>query len=172
MIHKAGTSHIGSNFSVIDIAAVLYTLADFSDWGKRDRIIWSKGWAAATAYYFLAHRDIIPRADLDTYCMPGSEYIRLAEPTVKGIEAAGGAMGHGLPMGLGMALGAKLKSEDWKTYVIMSDGEMDCGTTWESALMAAHHNLDNLVVIVDCNGFQAMGTKKEVLNVEPLAEKF
>ncbi|MCH8986609.1 transketolase, partial [Patescibacteria group bacterium] len=87
-------------------------------------------------------------------------------------EAAGGAMGHGLPMGLGMALGAKRAQENWKTYVLMSDGEMDSGTTWESALLAAHHELDNLTVIVDYNKWQALGRTNEVLNIEPLGDKW
>lgn len=174
MIHKAGTSHIGSNFSCIDIAAVLFSRANIDGDLKpdRDRVIFSKGWAAATNYYFLAEKGVIPKADLDTYCMPGSKYLGLVEPGIRGIEVATGSMGHGLPVGVGMALAAKRSGENYKVYVLMSDGEMNCGTTWESALLAAHHNLDNLIVVVDCNGFQAMGTTREVLNTEPLAQKW
>ena len=96
----------------------------------------------------------------------------LSEPEVRGVEVAGGAMGHGAPIALGMALAAKRSKESWKTFVLMSDGELDCGTTWECALLAAQQKLDNLAVIVDYNGFQAMGTKKEVLDMEPLADKW
>ena len=160
MIHKAGTSHIGSNFSIIDVATVLYDKADLT----KDRIIWSKGWAAATAYYFLAKKGVIPEDDLDTFCQPGSNYIGLAEPTVKGIDFAGGSMGMGLPAGVGYALSKKMKGEDGTVYVIMSDGELAIGTTWESALIAGHHHLDNLVVIIDSNGFQAMGRTEDVLS--------
>ena len=166
MIYKAQTSHIGSNLSVIDIATVLYEKADL----KKDKIIWSAGWKAATAYYFLARKGIIPTQDLDTYCQDGSRYIGLLEPTVKGVDCAGGSMGYGLPFGVGFALAKKFKQEEGKVYVIMSDGEMAIGTTWESALIAAHHNLDNLVVILDNNGFQAMGKTEDILYVPPYFE--
>jgi transketolase len=176
MIFKAQTSHIGSNFSSIDILAVLYMGVvknlDASFRHERDRVIASKGWIAAAMYYFLSEKGLVPKEDLDTYCVPGSPYIGLAEPTVKGIEAAGGAMGHGLPMGTGMALGAKRAKESWHTYVLMSDGEMDCGTTWESAMIASHHKLDNLVVIVDYNKWQALGRTNDVLRIEPLKDKW
>ena len=167
MIHSAGTSHIGSNFSVIDIATVLYEKAK-----PEDKILWSKGWAAATAYYFLSRKGIIPERDLDTYCQPKSPYIGLVEPTIPGIECAGGSMGYGLPFGVGFALAKKLKKEEGKVYVIMSDGEQAIGTTWESALIAAQYKLDNLTVIVDYNGFQAMGKTNEILNIEPLIDKW
>lgn len=168
MIYEAQTSHIGSNFSVIDILAVLYKNAKISpeDWENRDRIILSKGWAAASLYYFLAHKGIIPREDLATYCKGDSKYIGLAEPTVKGVEAAGGAMGHGLPMGVGMALAAKRAGWPWKVYVVMSDGEMNCGTSWESSRIALQHNLDNLTVIVDMNKWQALGRTKDILDCD------
>lgn len=176
MIHNAQTSHIGSNLSCIDILTVLYLGVvknlDKSLKEDRDRVVISKGWAAASAYYFLAEKGVIPKEELDTYCKPGSKYIGLAEPYVKGIEAAGGAMGHGLPMAVGMALAAKRSGKKWHTYVLMSDGEMDCGTTWESALIAAHHKLDNLTVIVDYNKWQAIGRTNEVLNLEPLIDKW
>ncbi|HEX9722234.1 MAG TPA: transketolase [Candidatus Paceibacterota bacterium] len=176
MIYKAQTSHVGSNLSCIDILSVLYMgVAQHLDSElrqERDRVIASKGWVAASVYYFLAEKGIIPKEDLETYCMPGSKYIGLAEPYVRGIEAAGGAMGHGLPMGCGMAFGARRAGEPWHTYVLMSDGEMDSGTTWESALLAAHHKLDNLTVIIDYNKWQAIGRTNEVLNLEPLKDKW
>lgn len=175
MIHAAKASHIGSCLSCIDLLTVLYTkVANLDKELKedRDRIIFSKGWAAAAAYVFLAEKGIIPKEDLKTYCQPGSPYIGLVERSVRGIEASTGSMGHGLPIGLGMALGAKRSDQKWKTFVLMSDGEMDCGTTWESALIASHHKLDNLIVIVDCNRWQAIGRINEVLNLEPLASKW
>ncbi len=174
MVHLAGTSHIGSNFSCMDVLAVLFSKLNLDKDLKddRDRFILSKGWAAAALYYFLSEKGVIPKDDLKTYCQPGSKYIGLAEPDVRGVEVAGGAMGHGLPMAVGMALGAKLSGEKWKTFVLMSDGELDCGTTWECAALAPQHKLNNLTVIVDCNDFQAMGTTKEVLSMEPLADKW
>ena len=176
MIYAAQTSHVGSCLSAIDILTVLYMGVvrnlDKNLKEDRDRVIASKGWAAASMYYFLAEKGVIPKEDLETYCKPGSKYIGLAEPYVRGIEAAGGAMGHGLPMGTGMAFGAKRAGEAWKTYVVMSDGEMDCGTTWECALIAAHHKLDNLTVIIDYNKWQAIGRTNEILNLEPLKDKW
>lgn len=174
LIYRAGTSHVASNFSVIDILTVLYEKANIKkeDWENRDRIILSKGWAAASLYYFLFKRGLISQGDLDSYCQPGSKYIGLAEPVVPGIEFAGGSMGHGLSAGVGMALAAKKLKKDYKVYVVMSDGEMNCGTTWESALIAAHHKLDNLVVIVDVNGWQAMGRTNEILDLNKLEDKW
>jgi transketolase len=174
LIYEAQTSHIGSNFSAIDILAVLYNIANIDKDLKedRDRIVISKGWIAASVYYFLAQKGIIPKEDLETYCREGSKYIGLVEPYVRGIEAAGGSMGFGLPFGVGFALAKKIKKEKGKVFVLMSDGEMQTGTTWESALISAHHKLDNLFVIVDFNELQAMGRVKEILNIEPLKDKW
>ena len=174
MVHRASTSHIGSNFSAIDLMAVLFSNIKLDKNLKtdRDRFVLSKGWVAASLYYFLAQKGIIPKKDLNEFGIGDTKYIGLAEPTVRGVEMAGGAMGHGLPIALGMALGAKFKKKNYRVYVLMSDGELDCGTTWECAALAAHHKLDNLTVIIDCNGFQAMGKKREVLNMEPLADKW
>lgn len=174
LIYQAQTSHIGSNFSCIDILTVLYNIANVDKDLKedRDRIVISKGWVAAAIYALLAEKGIIPKEDLETYCKEGSKYIGLVEPYVRGIEAAGGSMGFGLPFGVGFALAKKIKKEKGRVFVLMGDGEMDIGTTWESALIAAHHDLDNLVVVVDFNGLQAMGKVKEILNIEPLKNKW
>ena len=174
MVHGAQTSHIGSNFSVVDIATVLYDTMKIDKDLKpdRDRLIWSKGWAAATAYYFLAKYGILEWDKLANFGHDNSGLLGLVERGTKGIEASTGSMGHGLPIGVGMALGAKRVNSPSRVFVVMSDGEMDCGTTWESALLAAHHKLDNLVVIVDCNRWQATGRTNDVLKTEPLDAKF
>lgn len=174
LIYKAQSSHIGSNFSCIDLLTVIYEIANIDKDLKenRDRVVVSKGWVAAAMYVFLARKGIIPEQDLKTYCQEGSRYIGLAEPKVRGVEAAGGSMGFGLPFGVGFALAKKVKKEAGRVFVVMSDGEMDCGTTWESALIAAHNKLDNLLVVIDANGLQAMGRTEEVLNTEPLKEKW
>ncbi len=174
MIHLGGTSHIGSNFSAIDVMTVLFSKLNIDKDLKadRDRFVLSKGWVASALYYFLSEKGIIPKEDLEKFGKEGSKYIGLSEPEVRGVEVAGGAMGHGLPIAVGMAIAAQRGGEKWHTYVLMSDGELDCGTTWESALLAAQQRLNNLTVIVDYNGFQAMGTKKEVLDMEPLADKW
>jgi len=174
MIYKAQSSHIGSNFSAIDILTVIYSIADIDKDLKedRDRIIVSKGWIAASVYYFLAEKGIIPKEDLEDFCKDDSKYIGLIEPTVRGIESAGGSMGFGLPFGVGFALAKKLKPENGRTFVLLGDGEVGSGTTWESALIAAHNKLDNLVVVIDCNGLQAMGKVEDILGIEPLKDKW
>lgn len=160
MVHNAGTSHIASNFSVIDIVTVLYENLE-----EDDRVVWSKGWAAASIYYFLAKQGKIPEEDLDKF---GKEidgkipYLGLAETNIPGVEVNGGAVGHGLPVAVGMALGKKRAGEKGIVYCIMSDGELNEGTTWEGALIAAQYQLDNLVVIIDANGWQAMGRTQDI----------
>lgn len=168
MIYRAQSSHIASNFSCIDFLTVLYDKVDLS----KDEVIISKGWIAASVYYFLSEKGIVPKEALETYCAEGSPYIGLVEPTVPGVKCAGGSMGYGLPFGVGFALAKKIKKEPGMVYVVMSDGEQAIGTTWEAAAFAAHHELNNLVVIVDKNEFQAMGRTKDVLNMEPLTEKW
>lgn len=166
MIYKAQSSHIGSNFSVIDILAVLFDKVDLN----KDKVILSCGWKAAAFYYFLAEKGLIPKEDLDTYCQPGSKYIGLTEPGIPGIHFAGGSMGMGLPAAVGFALSKKMKGEDGTVYCVMSDGELQCGTTWESMLIARQHKLGNLVVLVDHNGLQAMGLISEILHFGKIGE--
>ena len=149
LIYKAQSSHIGSNFSCIDLLTVIFENANLDKDLKedRDRIVVSKGWVAAAMYVFLSRKGIIPEEDLESFCKDGSKYIGLAEPNIRGVEAAGGSMGFGLPFGIGFALAKKIKKEKGKTFVLMSDGEMDCGTTWESALIATHNKLDNYLLL-------------------------
>ncbi len=168
LIYRAQTSHVGSNFSCIDLLTVIFEKADLD----KDKIILSKGWAAASLYYFLWRKGRITKEELDSYCCSGSKFIGLAEPIISEIPAAGGSMGFGLPFGVGFALAKKLKKEKGNIFVLMSDGEMQCGTTWESALIGAQHKLDNLFVIVDANELQAMGKVKDILNIEPLKDKW
>ena len=164
MIYKAQTSHIGSNFSCIDLLTVLFEKADLD----RDKIILSKGWAAASLYYFLWRKGRITEKELNSYCRLGSKFIGLAEPVIPEIPFAGGSMGYGLPAGVGFTLAKKLNNEEGKIHVLMSDGEMQIGTTWEVILIAQQHNLSNLIVWIDNNQLQAMGPTKEILDIEPL----
>ena len=144
MVHKAQTSHIASNFSCIDIATVLY-----ANLKKEDRVVWSKGWAAASIYWFNAKYKRGPQEAVEKF--PQEPYYGLAETTVPGVLVNGGSVGHGLSIAVGIALAKKRAGEKGTVYCIMSDGEMNEGTTWESAMFAVHHKLDNLVVIVDKN---------------------
>lgn len=165
MVYKAQTSHIASNFSCIDIATVLY-----ENLKEGDEVVWSKGWVAATIYYFLAKQGKIPVRDLDKF--PKVPYLGLAETSVKGVHVSGGSMGHGLPIAVGMALGKKMKGEKGMIYCIMSDGELNEGTTWESVSLAGHHKLNNLTLIIDANGWQAMGRTKDIINYSSLEQVF
>lgn len=169
MIYKAGTSHIGSNFSSIDILAVLFEKMRIGE----DKFIASKGWIAASVYYFLAEKGVIPKKDLERFCMPGEkDYIGLIEPQGKfGLEFAGGSMCLGLAAGVGFALAKKLKGEPGRVYVLESDGGMNGGPTWEAMAIAAHQKLDNIVLIIDSNKFQAMGRTEDVLDMEPMGKK-
>ena len=166
MIHKAQTSHIGSNLSVIDIATVLY-----ENLKEGDEVVWSPSWKAATIYYFLAKTGKIPESDLDLFYkeIDGKiPYLGLAETNVPGVWVNGGSVGHGLPVAVGMALAKERAGEEGTIYCILSDGELNEGSVWEAAMLAAHHKLDNLVAIVDANGWQAMGRTEDVIDINPM----
>jgi transketolase len=171
-------SHIGSALSCVDILAVLYFKIINIDPKKpnnknRDRFIMSKSHAVSALYAVLAEKGFFPKNLLETYCQNKSRLPGHAtRGTVPGIEASTGALGHGLPIAIGMALAAKKNNDKHRVFVLISDGECDEGTTWESALFASHHKLDNLIVIVDYNKLQALGKTNDVLNLEPLKEKW
>lgn len=168
MIYKAQTSHIGSNLSCADIMAVLFEKINLD----KDKFVLSAGWKAAMLYYHLWRKGRITKKELNSYCKKGSKWIGLAEPVCKDIIIAGGSMQMGLPGAVGLALAKKLKKEDGNIYVLMSDGEIAGGMTWESLLIANQNKLNNLIIFIDYNGLQAMGDVKKVLNIEPILDKF
>ena len=178
MISQARTSHIGSCLSVADILAVLYgAVLDVDpkrpDWPDRDRLIMSKGHAAAITYAVVAEAGFIPAKRLDEYASNGGQlYGHVTHVGVPGIEFASGSLGHGLPVGTGMALSGRRDGKSWRTFVVMSDGEMDEGSNWEAILFAGHHGLDNLVAVVDYNKIQSLDFVDKTLRLEPLADKF
>lgn len=161
LIHRAQTSHIASNFSCIDIATVLY-----ENFKEEDRVVWSKGWAAASIYYFNAKYNRGPQEALLEF--PNYPYLGLAETTVPGVLCNGGSVGHGLGIAVGIALAKKRSGEKGTVYCIMSDGELNEGSVWEAVMLASHHKLDNLVAIIDKNGWQAMGKIEDVMNINPI----
>jgi transketolase len=143
------------------------------DWAERDRFVLSKGHACAAFYAVLAARGFFPLDWLDTFYLNGSRLAGHATHThIPGIEVSTGSLGHGLSIATGMALMAKRDAREYRVFALLSDGECDEGSTWEAALFASHHGLDNLTVIVDYNKIQAMGPVKEVLDLEPLAAKW
>jgi transketolase len=178
MINNARSSHLGSGFSMADLLAVLYTgilRVDPSrpDWPERDRFILSKGHACAPLYAVLAERGFFPKSWLDDFYQNGARLAGHATHVgVPGVEVSTGSLGHGLPIACGMALAGKRDEKSFRVFVLLSDGECDEGTIWEAALFAGHHRLDNLIVIVDYNKIQSLGTVAEVLDLEPFAAKW
>lgn len=178
MIHNGRASHVGSSLSIADLLAVLYggvlnVEASRPDWSDRDRFILSKGHGCAAVYATLAERGFFPKDWLDSYCQNGAHLFgHITSGSIPGVEASTGSLGHGLPIGCGMALAGKRQNRHYRVFAILGDGECDEGSTWEAALFAPHHHLDNLVAIVDYNKIQCIGRVEEVLNLDPLCEKW
>lgn len=176
MVHRAKASHIASALSITDILAVLYgQVMRFEpsnpNYGFRDRFILSKGHACVAVYSTLAEVGVIPKEQLETYGDDFSWLMNHISHKVAGVEFSTGSLGHGLPFGVGKALAAKSKAESWRTFVLLSDGEMDEGSNWEALMFAAHHQLSNLVAIIDYNKLQSLDTVANTLGLEPLIDK-
>jgi transketolase len=178
MCHAASSAHLGSCLSCCDILTAAYWSVLNIDPARpadplRDRFILSKGHAAMAIYATLAMRGFFPEAELETYNTDGG---RLAEhpPALQlpGIEAATGSLGHGLPLGCGMALAGRIRGEAYRVYALLSDGENNEGSVWEAAMFAAGQKLDNVCVIVDYNKWQATARSNETLALAPLADKW
>jgi transketolase len=178
MTSRANSSHIGSSFSMSELLAVLYGGGVLRvdparpAWPERDRFILSKGHGCAGLYAALSEAGFFPLEELDTFYLNGTRLAGHATTTVPGVELSTGSLGHGLPVGTGMALAAKRAGESHRVFVLLSDGECDEGSVWEAALFAPQHELDNLVVIVDYNKIQSLGTVKEVMDLDPFADKW
>jgi transketolase len=178
MSHAAQAAHLASALSCCDILAAAYWHALRIDPKKpddplRDRFILSKGHAAAALYAALAFRGFYEEAVLDTYCQDGG---KLAEHPpahgLPGVEAATGSLGHGLSIGAGMALAARINGQRYRVFVVLSDGENNEGSVWEAAMFAAGQKLANLCVVVDYNKWQATARSNETLALAPLREKW
>ena len=170
--------HIGSSMSLIEIMRVLYDdilryRADEPDWEGRDRCILSKGHGCIAQYVMLADKGFIPFETLDTFCRRDS--ILGGHPEagkIPGVEASTGALGHGLPIAVGRAMGLRIKKSGARVFVITGDGEINEGSVWEAALSAAKHRLASLTLMIDYNKVQSAGPTAEILPLEPLADKF
>jgi len=177
MAYAGSTVHIGCAFSIIEILATLYrNHLRFPD-GKmlapnRDYLVLSKGHGVMAQYACMRELGWLSEQAFTQYFSDGSDLKGLSDSRVPGLEVTSGSLGHGFSVGVGMAMGAKLSKTDQKTYVIVGDGEINEGPIWEGALFAAHHQLQNFMVIVDENGFQAMGTTEEVLGLGSIQSKF
>lgn len=177
IIKHAGAGHTGGSLSCVDILNVLYNRVlrvDPADprHSGRDRYIQSKGHSVEALYVVLADRGFFPDAELATLCQAGSHFVGHPTRKVQGVEFNTGALGHGLAIGVGCALAAKLDSADFRTFVLLGDGELAEGSNWEAAMAAAHHRLGSLTAIVDHNRLQITGRTRDVCCNEPLDEKF
>lgn len=177
-LEGGGRGHVGSSMSLIEIVRVLYDdVLRFRSvepaWAERDRFILSKGHGCLALYAILADKGFLPVETLETFCRHDS--ILGGHPEVgkiPGVEASTGALGHGLSIGVGMALAARLKGRDTRVFVAMGDGEINEGSVWEAAMSASKHRLSRLAAIVDYNKIQSYGFTAEVQPLEPLADKW
>lgn len=178
MVHRARASHIGGCLSAADLLAHLYggflrVDPERPEWPERDLFLLSKGHAAAVLYATLALTGFFPEDWLDSYCQNGSHLAgHVSHEGVPGVEVSTGSLGHGLPLGLGMALARQRSQHPGRVVVLLSDGECDEGSTWEAALLAPQLGLENLLAIVDFNKIQALGHTAQVADLEPLDEKW
>lgn len=176
-IENGGRGHVGPSLSLVEIIRVLYD--DFlrhdpaePRWRDRDRFILSKGHGCLALYAVLADRGFFPVEELDRFCRFDSFLGGHPETVVPGVEACTGSLGHGLSIGIGMALAARMSRRDSKVYVLMGDGEINEGSVWEAAACADKHRLSNLTAIIDYNKLQSAGSVFDIQNMEPLADKW
>jgi len=167
LTYKAKSSHIGSCLSIVEILAVLYNKI----LKKSDRFILSKGHAALALYCTLFENKLISLKTLKSFGKNKTLLMNHVSHKVSGVEFSTGSLGHGLPVAVGKALKFKINKQNNRVFALLSDGEMNEGTTWEGLLFASHHNLDNLNIIIDYNKIQSMDFVKKVINIEPLKKK-
>ena len=178
MVEADSRGHIGPALSLVEILRVLYDSflkVDPMDSNSidRDRFILSKGHGCLALYSILADKGFFPKKELDNFCKPTSLLGGHPERNkVAGVEASTGALGHGMPMGVGMALAARIRKKDYRVVVVMGDGEINEGSVWEAAMSASKHNLSNLTIFIDHNKLQSYGPTSEVLDMSPLTDKW
>lgn len=170
-------AHIGGSLSCTDVLVHLYTNVlrlrpEEPDWPGRDRFVLSKGHAAPALYAVLAEIGVIEPAELETYTRHGSRLAGHPLGRLPGVEFPTGSLGHGLSLGAGVALAMRRLGRDSRAFVLLGDGELQEGSVWEAAMMAAQYRLDNLVAVVDRNGLQITGDTEDCLALEPLAERW
>ena len=177
MAHAGATAHVACAFSIVELLAVLYRdhlhlEGKSPDDPTRNYLILSKGHGVMALYACLAELGWLTQDDIDNYFKNGTRLKGLGDAHVPGVEVTAGSLGHGLSVGVGLALAAKRNKTDQKFYIIVGDGEMNEGAIWEGLLFAAHHKLDNICVIVDENRFQAMGTTDDIMALGDIGTKF
>lgn len=177
MAYAGSTVHIGCAFSIIELVAVLYRHhlrypGNDPRAQGRDYLVLSKGHGVMAQYACMRELGWLDDSHIDGYFADGSELKGLSDSRVAGLEVTSGSLGHGFSVGVGIAMGLQRHGTDQKVYAIVGDGELNEGPIWEGALVAAHHRMDNLMLIVDKNGFQAMGATDDVLALGDLGAKF
>jgi transketolase len=176
-IYEAGAGHTGGSLSCLDILNVLYNRIlnvspETFGSATRDRYVQSKGHSVEALYAVLADRGFFPEAELKTICHYKSHFVGHPTRHIPGIEMNTGALGHGLPICIGMALAGKMDSASYRVFTLLGDGELAEGSNWEAAMSAAHYKLDNLTAIIDHNTLQISGRTRDVMSNEPIDEKF
>ncbi len=178
IIYETKSPHIGPSFSIVETLVALYfkflnTSKSMALDPDRDRFILSKGHACLALYAVLAECCFISDTDLKGFALDGGVLEHHPNKDLsRGIEASTGSLGHGLSIGAGMALSGKIDQKDYKTYVMLGDGELNEGSIWEALMFAGHHKLCNLVALVDCNRIQALGDTKDIIDMDPIGKKW
>lgn len=177
MAYAGGTVHIGCALSIVELLAVLYRdhlgyPGNALDAAGRDYLILSKGHGVMAQYACMYEKGWLQQEAIVNYFSDGSELKGLSDSRIHGLEVTSGSLGHGFSVGVGLALGAQLNGTGQKAYAIVGDGELNEGPIWEGAMFAAHHELDNFMVMVDENGFQAMGATNDVIHLGSIKDKF
>lgn len=176
IVHSGGASHIGSALSLIEILDSVFKNCNIQKIKNsdidRDRIILSKGHGTSALYSTMFHHGLISKEELKTYFKNGSVLGGHTSHHVPFVEHSTGALGHGLPVGVGMAIGLRSKKMVSKVFVIVGDGELHEGSNWEALMFAGHEKLKNLIVLVDCNNLSQVGKLEECCSIEPLEAKF
>ncbi len=176
-IGSARAGHVGGDFSVADILTTLFFGVmrldpAHPDWPGRDRFVLSKGHCSAALYAVLARLGLFPTAELATFMAPLSRLNGHPNRKIPGVEANTGPLGHGLPIGVGCAIAARIQGADWRTFVVLGDGELQEGSNWEAAMAASHRGLSNLTAVVDRNRLQQGARTEDTNRLEPLADKW
>ncbi|MBA2481122.1 MAG: transketolase [Planctomycetes bacterium] len=177
MAERVGQGYVGQGLGIADLLAVLY-FGEMRydprrlDWPERDRFVLSIGHYSIGLYAALAEAGVFPLDEMDSYGADGSRLEMSGSEVTPGFEMTGGSLGHGLGQAVGMALGHRLAGRKSRTFLLMSDGELQEGSTWEAAMAGAHYRLDALIAFVDCNGQQADGAPATVMGIEPVHDKW
>jgi transketolase len=177
LIYKGRGGHFGGDFSVMDILVVLYYQhlnigPDLIGNPDRDRVVLSKGHSVEALYTVLCDQGFFPKEELAGFLKFGSKYIGHPNNKINGVEMNSGSLGHGLSVGVGMALAGKMDGRSYRVYIVMGDGELAEGSVWEGAMAAAHYDLDNLTAIIDRNGLQISGPTETVMAQGRLADRW